>query len=219
MGLKDTLLKLLRKKEKQATKQALQSGFKSIESDTSIARERKPVKLYKDSLELGLAAGFVSRSIREIEKSLLRIESHMVTRDWFKTEFEDKTPDLEEILQSIHSMLKEHEAKEEQRFKAIQTCLDGISRIAHQAPQHIREELLKEVRMIESHLPLTSKMKQLISTIREAKQISYDDLAAKLNISVSALRGLLSNTLKRTNEIERYAVDRKGWVRYRGETL
>jgi hypothetical protein len=58
-------------------------------------------------------------------------------------------------------------------------------------------------------------MEELVSLVKSSKEISYDELAAKLNITISALRGLLSTTAQRTNKIERFMVDGKGWVRFK----
>lgn len=60
-------------------------------------------------------------------------------------------------------------------------------------------------------------MAELISIVKEAKEISYEELARRLNIQISALRGLLSNILKRNEMIERFSIDNKGWVRYIGD--
>jgi predicted ArsR family transcriptional regulator len=57
-------------------------------------------------------------------------------------------------------------------------------------------------------------MISLISIAKEQGEISYTDLANKLNITEDALRGLLANTMKRTNKIERFAKDGRGWVRF-----
>ena len=58
-------------------------------------------------------------------------------------------------------------------------------------------------------------MDKLIEIVKNKGNLSYDELADDLNITRSALRGLLSNTLKRTSEIERFSKSGKGWVRYK----
>ena len=47
-----------------------------------------------------------------------------------------------------------------------------------------------------------------------SNEISYEDLAKELGISISALRGLLTLTLRRTSNIERVRKNGKGWVKY-----
>jgi len=230
MGVRDLFAKLLGKKKEEAIESAstaLQSDSTSIESaskrfkalesgpvyeplrDTTKTSEiSEPIELQKDSLRLGIAAGYTSRAIKEIESSLIRIESNMVTRDWFTNQFEDRTPELIDIL-------KKHDENMQKRFESIENSLDLLKKIAEKAPEPIKTELLGGIRAIKIQLPLTSKMKQLISIVREAKEISYEDLRLKLGITRSALRGLLSNTLKRTSEIERFNINGRGWVRYK----
>jgi hypothetical protein len=179
-------------------------------------RESKPeVSIQKDSYQLGLAAGYTGKSIKEIERSLSRIETQMVTKDWFKTEFEDHTPELVSNIDAIRSLLEKHDSEVQNRFEAIQSALERTQNIASRAPEPIREGLLKEIEAIRSHIPLSGKMKELVSVVKVMGQLSYEDLATRLGITTSALRGLLSNTMKRTNEIERFREGSKGWVKYK----
>jgi DNA-binding transcriptional ArsR family regulator len=138
----------------------------------------------------------------------------MVTKDWFKTEFEDKTPQLLEILKVVRQALEKHEAAMQKRFESIQSALEKLTGVAKRAPKPIRREILKEVQAIKRQVPLSQKMQRLLAIVKESGEISYDELGAKLGITTSALRGLLSNTLKRTNKLKRYTRERKGWVKY-----
>jgi len=226
---------LLRHPKKAEALEALQSLPSSASIATEIPKEQPKIfttiklnqsspstmqmspTLHKDSYQLGLAAGYTGRSIKNIEESLNRIESGMVSKDWFKTEFEDATPQLIQGIQSIRFLIQEHESNDQKRFEAIQESLNRMSNLARTAPEPIKEELFREIQAIESQIPLSPKMQQLISVVKEQKEISYDDLGVRLTITVSALRGLLSNLMKRTNEIERFAKDGKGWVRYKGD--
>ncbi|MFH0711070.1 MAG: hypothetical protein V1944_00670, partial [Candidatus Aenigmatarchaeota archaeon] len=96
----------------------------------------------------------------------------------------------------------------------IQESLERMSNAAIRAPEPIKQQIFHEIESIRQQIPLSPKMKDLISIVKQSKEISYDDLAAKLTITVSGLRGLLANTLVRTTEIERFSVSGKGWVRY-----
>ena len=109
--------------------------------------------------------------------------------------------------------MKIHDENEQNRFEIIQNILEKMKNIANIAPNEVKFSLLDQIKAVESQLPLTKKMEELISFVKATGQISYDDLAIKLNISVSALRGLLSNATQRTNKIERFMIDGKGWVR------
>jgi type I site-specific restriction endonuclease len=195
---------------------ALESASNLIPEDSSESAEvSRPLELQKDSLQLGIAAGYTGKFIREIERSLGRIESQMVSKDWFTSSFEDRTPELIEVLDNIKTVIHEHDSNVSQRFKALESALNRIQSIAAKSPEPIKQELMKEVEIISSTLPLTSKMKELVSAVKETGKLSYDDLCTKLNITRSSLRGLLANTMKRTNEIERFSVGGKGWVRYK----
>lgn len=241
MGLADRLFGFLRQRKKPETLQSLDQSLQAIESskgNASIATVEpsfypqppahepltlhtqstllKPAEIDESSFKLGVASGYTGRSIRSVEDALNRIESQMVTKDWFAVEYEDKTPDLMIELQNLHQEMEIHEKNEQKRFEIIQNMLERMKNIANLAPNDVKFQLLDQIRAVESQLPMTKKMEELMETIRNNEgQISYDDLAIKLNITVSALRGLLSNTLQRTSKIERYMVDGKGWVRYK----
>ena len=165
-------------------------------------------EIQRESYHLGLAAGYTGKSLREIENSLQRIETMMVTKDWFLNQFPDYTSELVTVF-------KEHENNEQRRFEAIIESINRISNVAKAAPEPIRSELMAEITSLEQKLPLTPKMEQLLGIVKESKQVSYEELASKLGIELSALRGLLTLMSKRTNEIERFKVNGQGWVRYK----
>jgi type I site-specific restriction endonuclease len=238
MGFRDFLLRFLRQKNKPETIQSLDQSLQSLESpkgNDSIAYQNvssykeayipnivhpvaqstllKPAEIDESSFKLGVASGYTGHSIRNIEGALNRIESQMVTRDWFNVQFEDKTPELLQEIEKLHQELLFHEKNEEKRFEIIQNILEKMKNIANIAPTDIKFNLLDQIKAVESQLPLTKKMEELISAAKASGQLSYEDLASKLNITVSALRGLLSTTIQRTNKIERFMVEGKGWVR------
>lgn len=189
--------------------QALEPALQSIHEEAPVPRKPLSVELQKDSLQLGLAAGYTGRTLREIESSLNRIESQMVTKDWFSFHFEDKTPDLLETL-------KKHDEKEEDRFKALQNILENLQKTATKAPEPLKTELLEQIQTIEKQLPLTPRMKEALEIVKQYKEISYEELRFKLNnISISALRSLLANMAKRTDKIERFKRNGKGWLKYK----
>jgi superfamily I DNA/RNA helicase len=192
----------------EAEKQALEK--KSEASLQALENYEKMMENLKEPFQLGLAAGYTGRAIKEIESSLHRIESQMVTKDWFASTFEDKTPDL-------INLLRLHEEEEKKRFEIINNLLTSLQKAAEKAPQPIKTDLLSHIAAIENQLPLTPKMEGLILAVKEFGEISYQDLASKLGISVSGLRGLLTHTLRRTNKIERVIKNGKGWVRYKGD--
>lgn len=188
--------------------------YVSQQSSQPLQTPKEPV-LEKDSFQLGLAAGYTGKSIKEIEHSLNRIENQMVTREWFKTEFQDDTPRLVQMMESIRNILEHHDSGTAKRFEAIQSLLERMQGTALKAPEPIKTELLREIEVVKSHIPLSPKMAELVATVRTEGEMSYSTLSYKLGITTSALRGLLSNTLKRTDNIERFKRDGKGWVRYK----
>ena len=156
--------------------------------------ELPPLAIEKDSLQLGIAAGYTGRSLRNIEDSLSRIEAQMVTKDW--------------MTLTVKSDL-------EKKLDTIQGSLESIAQTTTGLPPSVREGILSEVRRIQAALQPTVKMTEVLSLIREAKEISYEDLASKAGIEISSLRGLLSLMGKRTTLIERFERGNRGWVMYR----
>ena len=149
--------------------------------------EPKSLDIERESLKLGLVAGVAGRSIREIESSLIRIETQMPTKDWIELRIRNL---LEEILETIRT----HERKEEERFNILK---EGPS----------EKKSLKEKY-------LTPRMSEILQVLKKEGEISYEDLAKRLGLrSVSGVRAILTEMMKRTDEIERFERDGKGWVR------
>jgi type I site-specific restriction endonuclease len=238
MGIRSFLLHFLRQKNRPEAIESLGQSLQSLESSkgsdsitsqstdiyqtaflpnvvkpTAQSTLLKPAEIDESSFKLGVASGYTGHSIRNIEGALNRIESQMVTRDWFSVQFEDRTPELLREISSLHQEMLIHEKNEEKRFEIIQNILEKMKTIANIAPTDVKFNLLDQIKAVESQLPLTRKMEEVLSVVKTSNKISYEDLAAKLNITVSALRGLLSTTLQRTDKIERFIIDGKGWVR------
>ena len=179
----------------QSDAASMQQRSKSIKpKETPIEEPVTPIEIEKDSLQLGIAAGFTGRSLRNIEDSLVRIEAQMVTKDWMELT----------VKADLASMLVR-----------IQSSLDSIAGSASGLPPAMRQNIMSQVERIRAELQPTSRMMDIITAVREAKELSYEDLAAKVGIEVPSLRGLLSQMAKRTSLIERFERGNKGWVRYR----
>jgi hypothetical protein len=176
------------------------------------------IELQKESLQLGVAAGYTGRAIKDMEIALARIESQMITKDWFLSNLRYKIPEIMGILDEMKIILEKHEIITTKRFDSIESALNRISVVSEQAPEPIKTAINNEIDSIIQTMPLTSKMKKLISIVHESGQISYDDLGVKLGLTRSALRGLLANAMKRTDEIERFSIDNKGWVRHKSNS-
>ena len=225
MSLLDRILQFFKKKRSlealqsassdlkalQSDATALQSASKALESAQSpeksfVEAEKDTIELQRESLQLGVAAGYVGRSLREIENSLIRIESQMITKDWFNIEVKEK-------INKLLEMTQKHDEDEEERFEALQSALNQLRSLAGLAPEPLKSEMFKQIETIESKLPLTSRMMEILEILKETKEISYKDLSQRLGISVSSLRGLLTNMARRSSEIERIVKDGQGWVR------
>lgn len=188
---------------------------KLSQPEPSTKKLSEPIELQKESLRLGVAAGYTGKAIKEIEASLARIEAQMTSKDWFISNFGGQSTKLIEILTDIKTSLEKHDSNALKRFESIESALNRMVSTAKAAPEPIRKELVAEIESIRASLPLTPKMKRLIAVVKESGRMSYDDLASRLGVSRSSLRGLLSNTMKRTDEIERFSVSGKGWVHYK----
>ncbi len=202
MGILDYLRGIFSKKRNI---EALQQRFEALQSDLKALQSSalNRTEIEKDSFQLGLAAGYTGKFIKEIENTLNRIESQMPTKDWLTSAFLD--------------YFKFHEQNEEKRFEIIHNLLLSLQKTAEKTPEPIKEELISKINVIKENLPLSPKMEAVLLIIKEFKEISYDELAMKLGIQVSALRGLLTNLARRTNKIERFIREGKGWVRYIGD--
>jgi len=217
MGILERLKNLLRHPSKlqsiESINQAdIQSSInhsiiESIREEQKIPESPPSLELQKDSLQLGIAAGYTGKFIKDVESSLNRIESNMVTKDWFTSQFEDQTPKLIDLM-------KEHDESQQKRFSTIENLLNSLQKTATKVPEPLKTELFEQIRTIEAQLPITHKMQQLLSIVKEFGEINYAELATRLDITQSALRGLLSTTLKRTNKIQRFKKQGRGWVRF-----
>jgi len=200
MGLKDALMRFLRR-EKQPTQrfEAMQSDVKAmqIESYPSEPQEQAAIELQKDSLELGVAAGYTGRTLRDIDSSLNRIEIQMATKDWVTAQF-----------QGTLTLLVDMQKNTQNNIENICKTIENIEILVKNIENHQIER-----KMVVS-TELTAKMREVLAILQEINEISYEDLAKRLNISVSSIRGLLSIVAKRTGRIKRFEKDNKGWVSY-----
>jgi hypothetical protein len=160
----------------------------SISNYREVAQEIVSPEVQKDSYQLGLAAGYTGRSIKEIEGSLSRIEAQMVTKDWLLNEINKIDRRIEDI---------------ERALGIIKGALPPMIERSNDAS-------------IVKRMPLTQRMEELLGIVKAAGQISFSDLALKMNLDISDIRSMLSIMTKRTDLIERYRFHRTGWVKYVG---
>jgi hypothetical protein len=219
MGIWDPILKLFRKKSVEESITQSQLNQKSITEESfknqSINQESESLTstIHPESLQLGIAAGFTGRTLRDIESSLERIESMMISKDWFKSEFQTM---FIQNLQSIKQLIETHDEKEQKRFENILENLGTLREKAKLAPEPLKKEILTEIEKIEVQLPLQPRMMRVITAIKEAGEITYEDLATKLNISQDCLRGLISIICKKDPNLKRIRKlpSKKIWLKY-----
>lgn len=214
MGLKSFFIRILRRPSMidSINHKSINQSITNIEQPSIVEQQTESpqftqIPMHKESLELGLAAGYAGKSLKGIEASLERLESQATTKDWFSNTFEDKTPELIETL-------KRHEENDQKRFEILFNTLKSSQTMAEGAAEAVKTSIFT-AKTLESQLQPTPKMIELIRIAKEVGEISYKDLAQKLLIGEDALRGLLTNTIRRSKEIERFERDNKGWVRYR----
>ncbi len=188
---------------------AIESQVPSIPSQVpTIESEIEPVpteyaSIEKDSYQLGLAAGYTGKSIKDIESSLNRIETQMATKDWVNNK-------MQEQYLAIMEFLRKHEENEQKRFELLGTS-GGMASSTIPKLQAIGSVILSQ------EIPLSPRMEQALKIIHESREISFENLAFKLATNIEDVRGLLSEMSRRTKLIERFKISRRGWVRYKGE--
>jgi hypothetical protein len=227
MGIFDFLLRIFGKKAQpealainqsqinQSLNQSISETPKELTLPGQLSQPTEPtplVELQRESVQLGLAAGYTGRALKEIEASLVRIESQLLTKDWLLAQFGDQSR-IVQLLTLIKDTLKTHDELTMKRFESLESAIYSLQGIAQRAPEPVRTEMLKEIRTIEAQLPPSPKMLELIDIVKRSGEISYTDLAANLGITESALRGLLTLTIRRTGAVQRFERAGRGWVR------
>lgn len=210
--------------------ESIQSDMNRIESyDTSIRideseqsykfisnniEDKRSITLEKESLQVGVAAGFISRSLIDIEDSLKRIEAQMTTRDWFTINILPKIEQLNQMLQQTKEIISKHDIEEEKRFEILYGAIMNLKSLGYTLPEPIRHDIEKTIQDLKK-VALSPKMEEILQIVKERGEISYAELAQKVNVSIDSLRGILSKMCKITDEIERFEREGKGWIRYK----
>ena len=110
-----------------------------------------------------------------------------------------------------------HEENEQRRLETIITALNSLHSISLEAPEPIKAKLLDKINKTESSLGLSSRMKELIQVVQYYGEVNYFDLAQKMNLTESGLRSLLTMTIRRTSELEKFDRDNRKWLRYKSD--
>jgi predicted transcriptional regulator len=194
-----------------------ESMNQSIESPKSTIisseKEEKPtISIDKESLKVGMAAGYISRSLISIEDGIERIENSMPSKEWITMNILPKIEQVQQAIYNIREILMDHERNEEKRFEVLLEAINKLKTMAPSLPEPIKTEILSTVASLKS-ATLTPKMQQILDILKERREISYQELAEKLGITTDGLRGILSRMVKVCDEVERFEKDGKGWIR------
>lgn len=196
--------RLFKQSSTQSRTQALTQALDSINQTNTHALTHAPedsIELEKESLHLGLAAGYTGRSIHDINSSLSRIENLMPSKDW--------------LVIQLDEHFRNHESNEQRRFEAVVNALNSMHSISLEAPEPIKTQLLDKITDAETSLGLSNRMKELVQLVRHYGEVNYFELAQKMDLTESGLRSLLAMTIRRTSEIEKFDKDNRKWLRYK----
>jgi len=179
---------------------------------SSTEAEKPTISIDKESLKVGMAAGYISRSLINIEEGIERIETLMPSKEWITINLTPKIEQIQQTIINIKDILTSHEKNEERRFGMLLDAITKLKTLAPSLPEPTKTEILSTVSTLKS-AALTPKMQQILDILKDRREISYQELAEKLGITIDGLRGMLSRMVKVCDEIERFEKDGKGWVR------
>jgi hypothetical protein len=173
----------------------------NTQTNTQPSDSSEPIEIEKESLQLGVAAGYTGRFIQDIHTTLNRIETLMPSKDW--------------LVMQLREQFSQHEENEQKRFETLVNALNTIHSISIEAPEPVKARLLDTLSTAESRLGLSNRMKELVQLVKYSGEVSYPDLAKKMDLTESGFRSLLAMTLRRTNEVEKFERDGRKWLRYK----
>ena len=198
----DWLKRLIQKKSINQSDQSITESINQSQINQSI----NDIRLQKDSLELGLAAGYAGHSLKFLETAMERLESSVITKQWAEV--------------YLLPLLKSIDSNEQRRFETLLSVLNYLKGTSFKAPKNIQLALQKPIQEIEKEISespkLTPQTKKLFSVLEEVGEISYTDLYKRMGMeSEDGLRGFLSVVDQKTGMIERFEKEgsRKKWVR------
>jgi len=174
--------------------------------------EKPVISIDKESLKVGMAAGYISRSLINIEEGIERIETLMPSKEWITTNLIPKLEHIQEVVMTIRDVLISHEKNEERRFEVLLEAITKLKTLAPSLPEPVKTEILSTISILKS-ATLTPKMQQVLEILKERGEISYEELAERLGITKDGLRSLLSRMVRVCDEIERFERDGKGWIK------
>jgi predicted DNA-binding transcriptional regulator len=160
MGFGSWLSNLLVKKKEFSTKS---EGFeipltRTETSEKILETKIRPVKL-PSIIEIGERLGFILRDLSDLKQE-------MVSKSWFKTEYEETSPEIIEKLGRIESKLEELNGL----IKNLSNILSNFG--------YVKPELSKPI--VTERFDINEK---ILDIIGKSQKIRYRDIAKELNVT------------------------------------
>lgn len=181
MGLGSWLSNLLvKKKEIYEKSEVSEIPLNRLETSDKILETRlRPVKL-PSTIEIGERLGFILRDLSNLKEE-------MISKSWFKTEYEDTSPLIIDKLSKVES-----------KFDELNSLLNNLSNILSNLQLYAKPELSKTTTT--EQLDINEK---ILDIIKKSQRIRYRDIAKELNVTdptiAKHLKLLLnSNKIKKT---------------------
>ena len=161
MGLGSWLNDLLvKKKETSEKSEVSEILLNRLETPEKILETRlRPVKL-PSTIEIGERLGFILRDLSNLKEE-------MISKSWFKAEYEDASPEIIEKLGKVES-----------RLEQLNGLLNNLSNVLSNLKFYEKPELSKPIST--GYLDLNEK---ILDIIKKSQRIRYRDIAKELNVT------------------------------------
>ena len=181
MGLGSWLSNLLvKKKETSEKSEVSEILLNRLETSDKILETRiRPVKL-PSTIEIGERLGFILRDLSNLKEE-------MISKSWFKAEYEDASPEIIEKLGKVES-----------RLEQLNGLLNNLSNVLSNLKFYEKPELSKPIST--GYLDLNEK---ILDIIKKSQRIRYRDIAKELNVTDPTITKhlkilLTSNRIRKT---------------------
>ena len=181
MGLGSWLSNLLvKKKEISEKSEVLEIPLNRLETSDKILETRiRPVKL-PSTIEIGERLGFILRDLSNLKEE-------MISKSWFKAEYEDASPEIIEKLGKVES-----------RLEQLNGLLNNLSNVLSNLQLYAKPELSKTITT--EQLDINEK---ILDIIKKSQRIRYKDIAKELNVTDPTITKhlkllLTSNKIRKT---------------------
>jgi len=181
MGLGSWLSNILvKKKEISEKSEVLEIPLNRLETSDKILETRiRPVKL-PSTIEIGERLGFILRDLSNLKEE-------MISKSWFKDEYEDVSPEIIEKLGKVES-----------RLEQLNGLLNNLSNVLSNLQLYAKPELSKTITT--EQLDINEK---ILDIIKKSQRIRYKDIAKELNVTDPTITKhlkllLTSNKIRKT---------------------